>query len=59
MVESNFRRALVLSNGDLLTFLRDPISAGLLAFALIFVVGSMLRSAAEQRRKSRTAGTPA
>ncbi len=59
MVESNFRRALVLSNGDLLTFLRDPISAGLLAFALIFVVGSMLRSAAEQRRKSRTARTPA
>ena len=59
MVESNFRRALVLSNGDLLTFLRDPISAGLLAFALIFVVGSMLRSAAEQRRKSRPTGTPA
>src|SRR5688572_14336440 len=57
MVESNFRRALVLSNGDHLTFLREPISAGLLAFAVIFVVGSLLRSAAEHRRKSRPAST--
>ena len=31
MVESNYRRALVLSSGDHMTFLRDPISAGLLA----------------------------
>ena len=30
MVESNYRRALVLSGGDHLTFLQDPISAVLL-----------------------------
>jgi putative tricarboxylic transport membrane protein len=50
MVESNYRRALVLSNGDHMTFLQDSISAGLLAFAFIFVAGSLLRSAAERRR---------
>ena len=31
MVESNYRRALVLSSGDHMTFLQDPISAALLA----------------------------
>ena len=30
MVESNYRRALVLSGGDHMTFVQDPISAGLL-----------------------------
>ena len=33
MVESNYRRALVLSGGDHLTFIRDPISAVLLGLA--------------------------
>jgi putative tricarboxylic transport membrane protein len=43
MVESNYRRALVLSSGDHMTFLRDPISAGLLGFAAVFIIGSLLR----------------
>jgi putative tricarboxylic transport membrane protein len=43
MVESNYRRALVLSSGDHMIFLRDPISAGLLGFAAVFIVGSLLR----------------
>jgi putative tricarboxylic transport membrane protein len=43
MVESNYRRALVLSSGDHMTFLRDPISAGLLGFAAAFIAGSLLR----------------
>ena len=43
MVESNYRRALVLSSGDHTTFLRDPISAVLLAAAGLFIVGSLLR----------------
>jgi putative tricarboxylic transport membrane protein len=43
MVESNYRRALVLSNGDLTTFVRNPISAALLAAASIILVGSLLR----------------
>jgi putative tricarboxylic transport membrane protein len=41
MVESNFRRALILSDGDHLTFVRDPIAAVLLAAAALFVVGSL------------------
>jgi putative tricarboxylic transport membrane protein len=51
MVESNFRRALVLSSGDYTTFVRDPISAALLSLALIFVVGSIVRHGAEGRKK--------
>jgi putative tricarboxylic transport membrane protein len=43
MVESNYRRALVLSDGDYMTFVRDPISASLLALALLFVVVSVVR----------------
>jgi putative tricarboxylic transport membrane protein len=43
MVESNYRRALVLSAGDHSTFLRDPISAGLLGFAAVFIIGSLVR----------------
>lgn len=59
MVESNYRRALVLSSGDYLTFLRDPISAALLGLALIFVIGALLRHTAERRSKSRQAAANA
>jgi putative tricarboxylic transport membrane protein len=45
MVESNYRRALVLSNGDPMTFIRTPISAVLLATAAIVLIGSLLRQA--------------
>ena len=45
MVESNYRRALVLSNGDLTTFIRNPIAAGLLATALIVLAASLMRQA--------------
>ena len=54
MVESNYRRALVLSGGDHMTFVHDPISAGLLGFAAVFIVGSLLRHFAA-RRASRSA----
>jgi putative tricarboxylic transport membrane protein len=43
MVESNYRRALVLSGGDHTTFLRDPIAAALLGFAAVFMIGSLIR----------------
>jgi putative tricarboxylic transport membrane protein len=56
MVESNYRRALVLSSGDHLTFLREPISAALLGCAAVFVIGSLLRHAGGWRGKSRPAG---
>ena len=49
MVESNYRRALVLSGGDHMTFLSDPISAGLLGFAAVFIVGSLVRHLAVRR----------
>jgi putative tricarboxylic transport membrane protein len=45
MIESNYRRALVLSNGDLLTFVRNPISAALLATALVVLAAQLLRQA--------------
>ncbi|MCQ8781210.1 tripartite tricarboxylate transporter permease [Mangrovibrevibacter kandeliae] len=40
MVESNFRRALVLSGGDLTAFVHDPISAGLLSVSALFILSS-------------------
>jgi putative tricarboxylic transport membrane protein len=43
MVESNYRRALVLSSGDHMTFVQDRISAVLLAVAFIFMLGSLVR----------------
>jgi len=49
MVESNYRRALVLSSGDHMTFLQDRISAGLLVLALVFVIGSLARHSAGTR----------
>ena len=50
MVESNYRRSLVLSSGDHMTFLDDPISAGLLAASLLFVVGSLIRQVLDSRK---------
>ena len=43
MVESNYRRALVLSGGDHITFLEDPISLGLLLCSLAIVAVSLRR----------------
>ena len=58
MVESNYRRALVLSSGDHTTFIEDPISLGLLAFSLVFIVGSLVRHALDLRKQERQ-GQPA
>ena len=57
MVESNYRRALVLASGDHMTFLQDPISAGLLGLALVFVVGSFVRQGLGERRRRRAGAT--
>jgi putative tricarboxylic transport membrane protein len=51
MVESNYRRALVLSDGDVMTFVRDPLPAGLLAVAALFVIGALVRHARERGRR--------
>ena len=41
MVESHFRRSLVLSGDDLMIFLDDKISLGLLVVSALFVLGSL------------------
>ena len=53
MVESNYRRALVLSDGDHMTFVQDRVSAGLLAAAAVFVIGSLIGHARRRRHASR------
>jgi putative tricarboxylic transport membrane protein len=49
MVESNYRRALVLSSGDHLTFFQDRIAAGLLVVAVIVMAGAVMRHSMERR----------
>ena len=56
MVESNYRRALVLSGGDYRTFIQDPISAGLLVLASLFILGSLFRHFADRRRAGSGTG---
>ena len=56
MVESNYRRALVLSSGDHMTFVQDRISAVLLGLAVVFMVGSLLRHGLDARRRPSGAG---
>ncbi len=41
LVESNYRRSLVLSGGDHFIFLEDRIALGLLSVAALFIVGSL------------------
>ena len=41
LVESNYRRSLVLSAGDHAIFLEDPIAVGLLIVAVLFIAGSL------------------
>jgi putative tricarboxylic transport membrane protein len=53
MVESNYRRSLVLSAGDHMTFLQDPISLGLLIASLIFIVGSLVRHYLDSKKLER------
>ena len=41
LVESNYRRSLVLSGGDHSIFLEDPVAVVLLSFAALFLLGSL------------------
>jgi putative tricarboxylic transport membrane protein len=43
-MEENLRRALIISRGDMMTFIDRPISAGLLAVAAILLVIALLPS---------------
>ena len=42
LMEENLRRALIISRGDMMTFLDHPISAGLLAVALVILALALL-----------------
>jgi putative tricarboxylic transport membrane protein len=53
MIESNYRRSLLLTGGDHIVFLQDPVSVGLLIAALLFVVGSTVRDIRDARRRAR------
>jgi TctA family transporter len=44
LMEENLRRALLLSRGDMMTFIERPISAGFLAFGLAIVLWSVWTS---------------
>jgi TctA family transporter len=57
MAEEHFRRALLLSRGDAMVFLTEPISAGLLATAAIIVASTIWSSL--RRRKRALADTAA
>jgi putative tricarboxylic transport membrane protein len=53
MMESNYRRSLVLSGGDHMIFLQDPISAGLLGASALFIAGSLFRQFLDFRKKEQ------
>ena len=59
LIESNYRRSLLLTNGDHSVFLNDPVSLGLLITALVFVVGSAARDYQTARKKRQGSETAA
>ncbi len=57
MIEANYRRSLLISNGDHLVFLQNPISACLLALAAIFVLAPLYRQLRTGRRPAADPAT--
>ena len=55
MLESSFRRALLMSSNDYTTFVTDPIAGGMLGVALLFVASSIGRSWWVSRKEQRAA----
>jgi putative tricarboxylic transport membrane protein len=51
LMEENLRRALIISRGELTTFIERPISAGLLAVALILLVIAFLPAVQKEREE--------
>jgi putative tricarboxylic transport membrane protein len=52
LIEANYRRSLLLTGGDHIVFVQDPIAVGLLLTSLVFVVGSAWRDLRNARRKA-------
>jgi putative tricarboxylic transport membrane protein len=55
MLESSFRRALLMSDNNYSTFVTDPIAGGMLAMALLFIAASIGRSWWVSRRENAAA----
>jgi putative tricarboxylic transport membrane protein len=51
LLEEHLRRAMIISRGDPMTFVERPISAGLLALALIAIVASLLPAIRKKREE--------
>jgi putative tricarboxylic transport membrane protein len=51
LIEANYRRSLLLTGGDHIVFIQDPVALGLLITALVFVAGSAWRDIRSARRK--------
>jgi len=58
LIESNYRRSLLLTGGDHIVFLQDPVSLGLLITAALFVAGSVVRELATTRKAVRSEADP-
>ncbi len=54
MVEENFRRALLLSRGDMMVFLEKPISAGFMAICALLIVAQVYFALRGAWRKRQT-----
>ena len=52
MMEEFFRRALIIERGDFRVFVERPISAGLLAVALVVLVSMSLPAIAKWRQRA-------
>jgi putative tricarboxylic transport membrane protein len=51
LLENNLRRGLVLSRGDVILFLSDPLTLALLASALVVLLTTIVPSVARRREK--------
>ncbi|MGL4325417.1 MAG: tripartite tricarboxylate transporter permease [Beijerinckiaceae bacterium] len=49
LMEENLRRAMIISRGDMMTFIERPVSAGLLAVAALLLVIALLPSISKKR----------
>jgi putative tricarboxylic transport membrane protein len=58
LVESNYRRSLLLSGGDHAIFLEDPIAIGFLVTAAVFVIWSLVREVRDTQSDARKEVTP-
>jgi len=53
LVEENFRRALLLSRGDLLVFFQKPISAGFMSICILLILGQLFFAVRASVRKRK------